>query len=61
MLEKMATTKMNIRDLKLVTVLTRVVETEIIPSRPNKKTLLVRQSDDCDLLMFSKYCTYLKL
>ena len=47
MLEKMATMKMNIRDLKLVTVLTRVVETEIIPSRPNKKTLLVRQSDDC--------------
>ena len=37
-----------------VTILTGIVETKTISSWPNKKTLLVRQSDVCDLLMFSK-------
>ena len=50
----MATMKKNISHLYFVTVLTGVVETEMISSRTNEKTLLLRQSDVCDLLMFSK-------
>ena len=54
MLKKMAIMKENITDLKLITVITWVVKTEMICSWPNNKILLVRHRDICDLLMFSK-------
>ena len=50
----MVTMRKSIRDLYFVIVLTGVVEIEIISPLAKKKTILVRQSDVCDLLMFSK-------